>query len=922
MPAPISRLRRWKLPLQGALLALFIPLVGGTGLLVGAITSQRMAVLAKQEAERELGMHLQATRANWRRLLDQRLSLLELEQLQQHGQLLAGGGSERWLAALPFFLDLLAQAPAVRSVYLGDQTGSLFRVSRVGVQESVEQRNRSSRQVLMEVVSRHAGHTRFHVERFDAQLRSLGVQPPSAELLRYDPRQRPWYQLAQASPDHKAVISPPHELMLSGGLGITLSNRFTDGRGAVGLSLRAEDLEAQLSRFLITPSTQLALVDGSERLLLSTEPALKHQHLQPLGTLASAPLRALAPLLAKSTLPLQDPPRMLRFQVADQPWLAVVAAIPRQGSDASDALLVTLPEQELLAPSQAALRQAQLITLLVVLLSVPLVILAARRTSRALRQLSRQSRAVLHFDFDEAESPASHLEEVDALAESLQMMRRTIRSFLQASAALGAEPDVERLLQRLLDEAIASAEASRGALLTGDQAGQASAEAADPCCLQLPLHSRDGRVLGGLVLYFDEPPDPARVAFCRALSGSAAVALETRSLIAAQKQLFQALIELIAAAIDAKSPYTGGHCARVPELAQMLAQAACDSDSGPYRSFSLSPDDWEALHMASWLHDCGKVTTPEYVVDKATKLETIYDRIHEVRMRFELLKCAAECEFWRGMAAGGAEQQLRSTLEARWAALDDDFAFVAACNQGGEGMRPEDLSRLERIASTTWRRTLDDRLGLSHDELQRYEAEPRRPLPCEEPLLMDRPHHRRPRPAQHRLEVDNPWGFTMPQPELLLDSGELYNLRIERGTLSAEERYTINEHIVQTIRMLSALPLPEHLRSVAEIAGGHHERLDGRGYPRGLRAEQMSPLARMMAIADVFEALTAADRPYKSGKTLSESLRIMAAMVRDQHLDADLFELFVRAGLPRRYGERFLAADQLDELDVEALLQQ
>ena len=189
-----------------------------------------------------------------------------------------------------------------------------------------------------------------------------------------------------------------------------------------------------------------------------------------------------------------------------------------------------------------------------------------------------------------------------------------------------------------------------------------------------------------------------------------------------------------------------------------------------------------------------------------------------------------------------------------------------------------------------------------------------------EPLLADRPRHRIPRPDGHRLAPDNPWGFTMAEPELLADRGELRNLSIRRGTLTEEERYTINQHIIQTIRMLEALPYPGHLSQVPEIAGGHHERIDGRGYPRSLSGEQMSPLARMMAIADVFEALTAVDRPYKSGKPLSASLAIMASMAREGHLDPELFELFVRAGVYRRYGERFLSADQCDAVDEEALL--
>ena len=912
------RLPHFRWPLNAALLALFIPLVGGTGLLVGAVMSQRMAVLAEQDAQRDLGIRLEATRANWRRLLDPRLSLLQLDRLEDQRQVLGQASRQQWLSALPSFVDVFRQAPAIRALYLANGQGSLLRVTRLG--EVDPSASHSGGPYLVEVVARHGDKTTVVVERFDDHLQSLGTEQPSKQLLAYDPRTRPWYQLAQHETADQAVLSPPQELMLSGGLGVTISSRFSDAPGASGLSLRGEDLEVLLKHFRITPSTALALVDQQGRLLLTTEPSLTDQHLQPLERLTSPPLRGLAPLFAASKPSPEDPPRLMRFGVGRQPWMAVSAAIPTPINHSVSYLLLALPERELLASSREALREAQLVTLLVVLLSIPLVVLAARRTSNALRQLSRQAQAILQFEFGEEPPPASSLSEVDALASSLQMMRGTIRSFLQTSAALGAEPDVEKLLKSLLDEAIASSGATDGALLQGDALETSLQQEADPCRLHLPLSSRDGELQGGLVLKFASPPDPARVAFCKALSGSAAVALETRSLIAAQKELFQAFIQLIATAIDAKSAYTGGHCARVPELAEMLAQAACDSDSGPYKDFTLSEADWEALHIASWLHDCGKVTTPEYVVDKATKLETIYDRIHELRMRFELLKSDAELEFWKAVAAGGSSQQLRDELEARWAQLDDDFAFVASCNQGSETMSPDALDRLHGIAAQTWRRTLDDRLGISNDELRRCGSEPDQPLPCQEPLLMDRPRHRRPRPAQQRLDSDNPWRFTMAQPDLLLDSGELHNLSIQRGTLSAEERYTINEHIIQSIRMLSALPFPEHLKAVPEIAGGHHERMDGKGYPRGLKGDQMSPLARMMAIADVFEALTAVDRPYKSGKPLSQALAIMASMVREHHLDPELFEVFLRAGIHRRYAERFLAADQIDEVDVDALL--
>ncbi|MFV3089351.1 HD domain-containing phosphohydrolase, partial [Pseudomonas sp. GW6] len=442
------------------------------------------------------------------------------------------------------------------------------------------------------------------------------------------------------------------------------------------------------------------------------------------------------------------------------------------------------------------------------------------------------------------------------------------------------------------------------------------------------LHNRQGDTVGVLVLLQrDNGEDsesmlsPDRVAFVEAVSGSAALCIESQRLLARQKQLLDAFIQLIAGAIDAKSPYTGGHCQRVPELTLMLARAAAESEAPEFSDYAPSEEEWEALHIAAWLHDCGKVTTPEYVVDKATKLETLYDRIHEVRMRFEVLKRDAWITYWRGRAEGGDETALVAQRDQLLSDLDEEFAFIARINQGGEAMADTDQARLEQIAARRWLRTLDNRLGVSWEEAKRLERAAPDNLPVEEALLADRLDHLIERPAQELIAPDNRWGFKLEVPQHKFNRGELHNLSIARGTLTAEERYIINHHIVQTILMLDRLPFPKHLQSVTEIAGGHHEKMDGTGYPKRLTREQMSLPARMMAIADIFEALTAVDRPYKKGKTLSEALNIMVGMCKGAHIDPQLFALFVRSGTYRRYAERFMQAEQIDEVNEQMLLE-
>ncbi len=445
--------------------------------------------------------------------------------------------------------------------------------------------------------------------------------------------------------------------------------------------------------------------------------------------------------------------------------------------------------------------------------------------------------------------------------------------------------------------------------------------------LNVPLKNHQKEIIGILQLLnaLDEHAIPVPfsadvVPMIEALASQAAVAVENQMLLDAQARLLDSFIMVLGGAIDAKSPYTGGHCARVPELARMLAEAAVRADHGSLKDFTLDEGGFREMYLASWLHDCGKVVTPDYVVDKATKLETIYDRIHEVRMRFEVKKRDAEIAYWKAVAQGGDEATLKAQRDDAVARLNDDFAFVAECNVGSESMAEDKIKRLQQISAQTWLRTLDDRLGVSHVELLRKEIEQAQPLPVIEPLLADKAAHIFKRDGTFEAPNADKYGFDMHVPKNLFNRGELYNLSITRGTLSEEDRYIIQNHVAQTIVMLGQMPFPKHLRNVPEYAGAHHETLIGTGYPRKLSKESMSVPARIMAIADVFEALTAADRPYKKAKTLSESIRILSFMVKDQHIDADLFHLLLESGVYKDYAEKFLKPAQHDDVELSQYL--
>lgn len=388
-----------------------------------------------------------------------------------------------------------------------------------------------------------------------------------------------------------------------------------------------------------------------------------------------------------------------------------------------------------------------------------------------------------------------------------------------------------------------------------------------------------------------------------------------------QEEFVEAFIRLIAQAIDDKSPYTAGHCNRVPELGMMLAEAAEKSDVGKFGDFKFANDDERReFRIAAWLHDCGKITTPEHIVDKGTKLEANYNRIHEIRTRFEVLWRDAEIRALKSQLAGEmTQEEIEQTLKKDHRALTEDFEFIANANVGGEFMSNDKVERIKEIAETTWVRHFDNKLGLSPiEELKVADIE--QTLPTKEKLLADRADHIVQR--LNDVDYDPKYGIKLNVPEFQSNLGEIYNLSITRGTLTAEDRFRINEHTISTIKMLENLPFPKELSRVPRYASTHHETLKGTGYPRQLTADDLSIPERILVIADIFEALTAADRPYKRAKPVSVAVDIMYKMAMDDHLDLELFRLFLTSGTHVRYAETYLKPEQIDYVDISKYLGQ
>jgi len=390
--------------------------------------------------------------------------------------------------------------------------------------------------------------------------------------------------------------------------------------------------------------------------------------------------------------------------------------------------------------------------------------------------------------------------------------------------------------------------------------------------LAVPLKNHENEIIGVMQLINAQNDHGEVIPFniemqeqIESLASQGAVSLTNKRLVEELKTLFEAFIKLIATAIDKKSEYTGGHCARVPKITMMLADAVANTTTGKYKDFSMTDDERYELYIAAWLHDCGKVATPPHIVDKSTKLETIFDRIELVKTRMEILKRDAEIKFLKRKLEGEVDLTFDEEYKEEINRINLDMEFLQKCNVGGEFMDPTLQSRVASIGN--------QKISLFGRE------------------------------------------------QNFLSKEEIQNLNIPKGTLLPDEREIINDHIVITIEMLEQLPYPKHLKNVPEFAGGHHEKMDGTGYPKGLNENQMSTQAKIMAIADIYEALTAADRPYKDGKNLSTAMRIMGFMKNDYHIDKDLFEIFVKSGVYKEYANQYVAKSQIDDVDENLVIE-
>ena len=965
-----------RFPLHVHISVMFTLLLLFTGIVLGIFNYRQTTqiILSSSEElfariEQDVRDDLQATYQPIRHLLN----------LLVHNPAVQGPDLQHRLELLTSFSQALIDNHELASLYVGYADGDFFMVRPLrsdSLKSALGAPDGAAYQVWSIDRDSLTGISHSRSLFYDPTLKLLASVENPQET--YDPRTRSWFKSAGARDEQ--ITTEPYIFFSTHNIGTTLARRI--GANAVlGADLTLAQLSATLARHKVTPSTEVALFDGdanaiaypdSNKLIIEGQSShlAKARDLSPaLGALLNnnaqgnhLDINQRPWIFARSSMQ-EGGPRGLQLavMVPEDELLADAFRVRWQGALITLATLLLcvplgwLTSRILVKPLRALVREADAIrsfdfnypmarrspVLEVDQLSVSMA--RMKDTLASFFEITDSLSAETRFEpllqrvlfetvkIAQAQAGLIYLRESDGTrlipqglvidGESQTLQALNIRSHEPESA------DAPTWLKKLMDED--SVVKTLGFEQAGDlQSVLLSMQTPSVHLIGIRLHNQHNETVGALVLLLPdsgaqadlEKLRPDRIAFIRAVSGAAAVSIESQRLQARQKLLLDSFIKLMAGAIDAKSPYTGGHCQRVPALTLMLAHAAAASQAPEFIGYDPTEDQWEELHIAAWLHDCGKVTTPEYVVDKATKLETLNDRIHEIRTRFEVVKRDAWIAYWQGVAQGESPQQLAEVRDATLAALDDDFAFVARSNLGGEAMADADLQRLHDIAQRTWSRTLDDRLGVSWEENRRQARSHAPELPVVEFLLADKPEHLYERDAAELIPTDNPWGFKLDVPPYKYNRGELYNLSITRGTLTREERYIINHHMVQTILMLSHLPFPGHLSNVMEIAGGHHEKMDGTGYPRQLRREEMSLPARMMAIADIFEALTAADRPYKKAKTLSEALGIMAFMCRDAHIDPELFALFVNEKIYQQYADRFLQPQQIDAVDPQALL--
>ncbi|PKH08044.1 HD domain-containing phosphohydrolase [Moritella sp. Urea-trap-13] len=849
-----------------------------------------------------------------------------------------------WLGTLA---KILAKSPHLSTLYFGDEQGNSFVVRPIYDTSDRLGLSAPEHSVIM------VDYNQFNGEQkrifFDKNMSVITAYPYDNQ--NYDPRVRPWFIETKQGGDIN--VSEPYYFYFFQHFGITFSRRSLDGKSVIAADFTLDSLNDVMAEMAYSVDSKIYLFTAKGSLLASNQiikadDPSKKIALQDLG------LKTLIPNLSKVNI---NDGESRRIEWQGQEWQLIIT--PMVMSEDEILYLVNVVSLEaVLADSNDFYNDLLLISLTVVVLSLFIVVSATRHVVRPLTFLVKSLEDIQRFSFKRRPYRSSGITEIDQINETMLLMEEVLFNFIQNLKQVARSTAPEEMSSSLVSQVQDILKSDDCLLFTNSRQSRSEFSLAanigqhgdmnlqalfdiNPAAFEqsvyelsqgevrllstqhhsgfiIPLFNRNKQNTGALLICFNlgvTADIRGRLAFVQEFIGFNELVLEHLEAIEEQTNLFHAFVMMTASAVDVKSAYTGEHCKRVPELTRMLTEQVV-LDKGSFSEFDMDKKQWEELLLAAWLHDCGKVSTPDFIMDKSTKLETVYDRIHEVRMRYEVLKRDADICYLQALLAGGDQERAQAECEQLKQTLDNEFAFVADCNLGSEFMADDKMTRLAQIAQRTWSRTLPDDIGISHQEKVKKTAQS---LPIMETILSDKIEHLYAWDEKKKLQANGLRDFKIKQPEYQYNRGELYNLGIKAGTLTAEDRYNINEHVVQTYIMLDQLPYPEHLKNVPIIAGSHHERIDGKGYPLELAGDDIPLQGRIIAVADVFEALTASDRPYKEAKSLSLALKIMANMVKDSHLDRELFDLFLTTGVYSQYATEYLTPQQINVVDIESI---
>ncbi|QUM76706.1 chemotaxis protein [Moritella sp. 24] len=856
--------------------------------------------------------------------------------------------SVEWLQLMDM---LLAKNNHIASFYFGATNGNSYFIRAMTDSSERKRYFAPETTAIMLEINKNNGQQQYLF--FDNKMKRIGSKRLHSDY--YDPRARPWYK--NATEDMNIHMTEPYAFYFSRKIGITFSRMLRNKQGVIAVDFTLDSLTLLINKLGYSDHSKVLLLTESKRIISSNQD-LALINGEKLFTAKELEIDVFLPNFSdiKIEQTLFD---TIFWQ--DQNWELVVTPLKISSKDVLY-LVNFVAYEDLLYGSSLLRNELITISIITVMISFLIILAMTEKIAKPLVYLNKSVENIQRFSFKRKDYRKSHISDVNKLNEAMSLMENALVDFFQNLSDVARTSESDQLSASIVTQVKDILASDSCQLFVNSSTNRdsfmlsASSEVDENFNLQtlydnnrsiftqhvheltrseskilfkgtrckagfiIPLMNRFDVHIGALLVGFEKEIKTYsrnRIHFVREFLGFNEIVLEQLEQEHEQQALFHSFVEMTATSVDIKSPYTGVHCQRVPQITKMIAEAA-EQDTTAFKDFSLTEQGWEELLIAAWLHDCGKVTTPDYVMDKATKLETVYDRINEVRMRYEVLKRDADITYWKAVAQGQDKDEAKRVCDTQKAELEDEFNFISKCNIGNEYLESDALKRLDSIANRTWSRTLPDNIGISQQE-QSKKGKERQVLPVTEHVLADKQTHLINWQESKKIKANTKRDFKIEQPTYQYNRGELHNLRIASGTLTAEERYNVNDHIIQTYLMLDQLPYPEHLKNVPLIAGSHHEKMNGNGYPLKLKGEQIPLGGRMIAIADIFEALTAADRPYKKAKKLSESLLIMADMVKDEHLDADLFELFITKGIYQEYADAYLESTQIDKVDICAI---